>query len=159
MQPVANGTRYLEELTVGERFVSGEHALDAQQIIAFARQFDPQVFHLDETLARDTFFQGLAASGWHTAAITMKLLVASLPLANGMIGAGGEIAWPQPTRPDDILHVESEILEIKRSRSKPDRGIVRVQSLTFNQHGHVLQRLLPALIVFCRPAGSGTPDR
>lgn len=155
MQPVVNGTRYLEELTVGERFVSGEHALDAQQIIAFARQFDPQVFHLDAGLARDTFFQGLAASGWHTAAITMKLLVASLPLANGMIGAGGEITWPQPTRPDDILHVESEILEIKRSRSKPDRGVVRIQSITFNQHGQVLQRLLPALIVFSRPAAPG----
>lgn len=155
MQPVVNGTRYLEELTVGERFVSGEHALDAQQIIAFARQFDPQVFHLDADLARDTFFQGLAASGWHTAAITMKLLVASLPLANGMIGAGGEITWPQPTRPDDILHVESEILEIKRSRSKPDRGVVRIQSITFNQHGQVLQRLLPALIVFSRPAAPG----
>lgn len=142
---------YLEDLAPGDRFVSGEHALDAEQIVTFAGQFDPQVFHLDDTLARDTFFQGLAASGWHTAALSMKLLVSSLPLAGGLIGAGGEIAWPQPTRPGDVLHVESEVLEIKPSRSKPDRGIVRIQTLTLNQHGEVLQRLSPTLVVMRRP--------
>ncbi len=149
--PAARSTLYLEDLSVGDRFVSTEHPLDAPQIVAFAQQFDPQVFHLDAALAENTFFHGLAASGWHTAALTMKLLVASLPLAGGLIGAGVELSWPQPTRPGDILHVESEITEITRSRSKPDRGIVRVLVLTRNQHDEILQRLSPTLIVPCRP--------
>src|ERR1700758_758496 len=104
---------YLEDFTVGRRFTSAAHTLDAQQIKAFARQYDPQPFHLDEETAKDTFFAGLAASGWHVAAITMKLLVAGgAPIAGGIIGAGGEIAWPAPTRPGDVLHVESEVMEI-----------------------------------------------
>lgn len=149
--PATRSTLYLEDVSVGDRFISAEHRLDAQQIVAFAQQFDPQVFHLDDALAQDTFFHGLAASGWHTAALTMKLLVASLPLSGGLIGAGGELSWPQPTRPGDILHVESEVIEITRSRSKPDRGIVRVLVLTRNQRGEILQRLSPTLIVPCRP--------
>src|SRR5271166_2238267 len=102
---------YLEELQVGQRFVSRSHAIDKEQIKAFAAQFDPQVFHLDDEVAKTTLFGGLAASGWHTAAITMRLLVdGGAPIAGGVIGAGGEIAWPNPTRPGDILRVESEIL-------------------------------------------------
>src|SRR6185369_17337284 len=98
---------------------------DAEQIKAFARQFDPQPFHLDEAAAKNSIFQGLAASGWHTAALTMRLLVSGgLPLAGGSIGAGGEIAWPRPTRPGDILQVESEVTAVTPSRSRPDRGIV-----------------------------------
>jgi acyl dehydratase len=142
---------YFEDLKVGDRFVSGEHPLDVEQIKSFALQFDPQKFHLDEAQARHSFFHGLAASGWHTAAITMRLLVDSLPLADGIIGAGGEIAWPRPTRENDILHVESEIIELTPSHSKPDRGILRLESLTKNQRDEVLQRLTPKLVVMRRP--------
>ena len=101
---------YLEDLALGMEFRSAEHALDEAQIVSFARQFDPQPFHLDAEAAKDTFFQGLAASGWHTAAITMKLLVDSLVFSQGIIGAGGQIDWPRPTRPDDVLHVLSKII-------------------------------------------------
>lgn len=142
---------YLDDLAVGAEYRSAEHRLDAQQIVDFARQFDPQVFHLDADEAKDTFFQGLAASGWHTAAITMKLLVDSVPFANGIIGAGGEIAWPQPTRPGDSLHVVSKVLDIQPSRSRPDRGMVTLECRTLNQKGEVCQRLVPKLVVMRRP--------
>ncbi len=139
---------YLDDLSVGDRFTSGEHALDAAQIVAFAAQFDPQTFHTDPDAAEGTFFRGLAASGWHTAALTMKLLVESgLPLADGVIGSGGELQWPQPTRPDDVLHVEAEILEIVPSRSKPGRAMVQARCETKNQRGEVLQRFTPKLVV------------
>jgi acyl dehydratase len=139
---------YLDDLSVGDRFTSGEHALDAAQIVAFAAQFDPQPFHTDVDAAEGTFFRGLAASGWHTAALTMKLLVESgLPLADGVIGSGGELQWPQPTRPDDVLHVESEVLEIVPSRSKPGRAMVQMRCETKNQRGEVLQRFTPKLVV------------
>jgi len=148
----ANESRlYLEDLQLGDHFISEQHALDSQQIIAFAQQFDPQPFHLDEQLAEQSFFGGLAASGWHTAAITMKLLTASLPLAGGIIGAGGDISWPRPTRASDVLHVESTVIKVTPSRSRPDRGMLQVESLTKNQHGEVLQRLLPNLVVMRRP--------
>jgi len=147
------GTLYLEDLSPGDRFTSGEHALDAAQIIEFAQRFDPQPFHLDEEAAKGTFFQGLAASGWHTASITMRLLVQSgLPLADGVIGSGGEIQWPRPTRPGDVLRVESEVMEVTPSRSRPERGMVVVRSETRNQHGEVLQRLTTKLVVSRRPA-------
>jgi len=146
-------TLYLEDLKVGDRFTSPEHALDAEQIVAFARQFDPQPFHLDDEAAQATFFRGLAASGWHTAALTMRLLATGgLPLADGVIGSGGELAWPQPTRPGDVLRVETEVLEIVPSRSKPGRALVRVRCETRNQRGEVLQRFSPRLVVFSRTA-------
>ncbi|HEY2254456.1 MAG TPA: MaoC family dehydratase [Variovorax sp.] len=144
---------YLDDLAPGQRFVSGEHQLDAAQIVAFATQFDPQPFHLDEEAARGTFFQGLAASGWHTAAITMRLLVTSgIPLADGIIGSGGELSWPLPTRPGDRLHVESEVLEVIPSRSKPDRGMVQMRCETLNQNGQVVQRFSPKLVVLRKGA-------
>jgi acyl dehydratase len=144
---------YLDDLSVGDRFTSGEHALDAAQIVAFAAQFDPQPFHTDPDAAEATFFRGLAASGWHTAAITMKLLVESgLPLVDGVVGSGGELQWPQPTRPDDVLHVEAEILEIVPSRSKPGRAMVQARCETKNQRGEVLQRFTPKLVVVARAA-------
>jgi acyl dehydratase len=147
------GTLYLEDLSPGARFTSAEHALDAAQIIDFATRFDPQPFHLDADAAKRTFFQGLAASGWHTASITMRLLVLSgLPLADGIIGSGGEIQWPKATRPGDVLHVESEVLEVIPSRSRPERGLVVVRSETLNQHGDVCQRLTTKLVVSRRPA-------
>jgi len=143
---------YLEDLSVGDRFQSGEHLLDAAQIKAFALQFDPQPFHTDEEAAKSTFFGGLAASGWHTAALTMKLLVDSgIPLAEGIIGSGGEIQWPKPTRPGDVLHVVSEVIDITPSRSKPGRAVVTVRCETRNQRGEVLQYLTPKLVVHVRP--------
>ncbi|WP_313620272.1 MaoC family dehydratase [Achromobacter sp.] len=142
---------YLEDLSVGDVFVSKTHALDAAQIIAFASQFDPQPFHLDADAARDTLFQGLAASGWHTAALTMKLLVESFPVARGVIGAGADIAWPQPTRPDDVVKATSTVLAITPSRSKPDRAIVVVETITSNQRDETLQKLTSKVVVFRRP--------
>jgi len=148
---------YLEDLAVGQRFTSVEYRLDEQSIKAFAAAFDPQPFHLDDALARTTIFGGLAASGWHTAAITMRLMVTSgLPLATGILGLGGEISWPRPTRPGDTLHVESEILEIVPSRSKPDRGIVKARNTTLNQNSEAVQVFTSKILVFKRPAGSGT---
>jgi acyl dehydratase len=128
--------------------VSGEHPLDEAQILAFAKQFDPQPFHLDHEAAKATLFGGLAASGWHTAAVTMRLLVGGgLPLAGGIIGAGGEISWPKPTRPGDVLHVETEVVSVTPSASRPDRGRVVVRSQTLNQHGDVLQQSTYKLVV------------
>ena len=141
---------YLEDLSVGDVFVSKTHALDAAQIIAFASQFDPQPFHLDPDAARETLFQGLAASGWHTAALTMKLLVESFPVARGVIGAGAEVVWPQPTRPGDVVKVTSTVLSITPSRSKPDRAIVVVESVTSNQRDEALQKLTSKDHVFRR---------
>ena len=130
---------YLEDFHVGQRFTSGTHALDSAQIKAFAARFDPQPFHLSETDADKSFFQGLAASGWHTASITMSLLVKSgMPIAGGLIGAGGEITWPRPTRPGDVLQATSEILEVTPSRSKPERGMFTVRTETRNQKGEVV---------------------
>ena len=139
---------YLEDLRVGQRFVSGTHRIDAEQIRAFAEQFDPQSFHLDAEAAKTMLFEGLVASGWHTAAITMRLLVESgLPIAGGLIGAGGEISWPNPTRPGDVLQVESEVLELRPSRSRPDRGIATIRSETRNQRGDTVQVLVAKLVV------------
>lgn len=138
---------YLDDLTVGDCFTSEEHALDEAQILAFATQFDPQPFHLDAQAAKHTLFQDLAASGWHTSAITMKLLVSSFPLGGGIIGAGGHIEWPRPTRAGDTLHVISKILDIVASRSKPDRGIVTVECRTLNQNDEVCQHLVTKLMV------------
>jgi acyl dehydratase len=144
---------YLDDLEVGQRFVSGPHEMDEEQIKAFAAQFDPQRFHLDAEAAKDTFFGGLVASGWHTASITMKLLVeGGAPLAGGVIGAGGAIDWPCPTRPGDILHVESEIVEVRPSRSRPERGTVTVRSETLNQRGEIVQAMTAKLVVQRRPA-------
>ena len=139
---------YLEDLRVGQRFVSGTHRIDEGQIRAFAEQFDPQPFHLDAEAAKATLFGGLVASGWHTAAITMRLLVESgLPIAGGIIGAGGEITWPNPTLLGDVLQVESEVLELRPSRSRPDRGIATIRSETRNQRGDPVQVFVAKLVV------------
>jgi acyl dehydratase len=143
---------YLEDLHVGQRFVSGTHRMDEARIKEFAREFDPQLFHLDDAAARASVFCGLAASGWHTAAVAMRLLVdGGLPLGNGIIGMGGDLAWPKPTRPGDTLHVESEILEIVPSRSKPNQAIVKVRSTTLNQHGETVHSFTSKCLVFKRP--------
>jgi acyl dehydratase len=144
---------YLEDLQVGRRFWSGRYSIDEAQIKAFAREFDPQPFHLDETAAEHSFFGGIIASGWHTAAATMRLLVQSdLRFASGVIGLGGEITWPNPVRPGDTLQVESEIIEILPSRSKADRAVVLVRNVTVNQNGDQVQVFTAKLLVFKRAA-------
>jgi acyl dehydratase len=144
---------YLEDLHVGQRFTSGTHTIDAAQIKAFAAQYDPQPFPLDDAAAQDTLFGGLVASGWHTAAITMRLLVETgLPLMGGILGSGGEVTWSKPTRPGDVLRVVSEIAEIVPSRSRPERGMVRVRSETRNQRDEVVQVLIAKLVVPRREA-------
>jgi acyl dehydratase len=143
---------YLDDLRVGQRFVSGSHLLDEAAIISFAREFDPQPFHLDVDAARHSVFQGLVASGWHTAAITMRLLVeGEMRIAGGLIGLGGEAQWPNPTRPGDILQVHSEVIDVTPSRSRPDRGIVRLRSETRNQRADILQILDAKLLVPRQP--------
>jgi acyl dehydratase len=140
--------RYLEDYAVGQVYGSGRLAVDADRIKAFAAEFDPQPFHLGEDAARDTFFGGLAASGWHTAALTMRLLVeGDLKPAGGVIGLGGEISWPRPLRPGDEIHLESEILEVRASKSRPEQGLIKVRTTTFNQNGEPVQILVVTLIV------------
>ena len=143
---------YLEDLHVGQRFTSGAYLLDESQIKAFASEFDPQPFHLDDAAAQASLFRGLAASGWHTAAVAMRLLVSGgLPFANGIIGAGGQIEWLKPTRPGDTLRVESEILEIVPSRSKPNQAFVTVKMTTLNQHDEPVYVFTGKLLAFKRP--------
>ncbi len=142
----------LDDLQVGQRFTSGTRAVDEDEIKSFAREYDPQPFHLDHESAKATIFQGLAASGWHTMAMTMRLLVdGGMPIAGGIVGAGAEITWPRPTRPGDILQVESEVMDVTPSRSKPDRGMVTMKSETKNQRGEVVQHFVGKIVVPRRP--------
>jgi len=139
---------YFDDLHLGQRFVSRTHRIDESQITDFALQFDPQPFHTDSEAAKGTLFHGLVASGWHTGAISMRLLVESGPhIAGGMVGVNVDISWPQPTRPGTLLHVESEIVELKPSRSKPDRGIAVIRSETRDEHGELLQTMRATVIV------------
>jgi acyl dehydratase len=146
--------RYLEDFAVAQTYGSGRLHIDADAIKVFAAEFDPQPFHLDEEAARGTFFRGLAASGWHTAAVTMRLLVESeLKPAGGIIGAGfDEFRWPRPVRPGDELRVESEVLEVRPSKSRPDQGLIKVRTTTLNQNGEAVQVLISNLLVPRRPA-------
>jgi acyl dehydratase len=144
------GTLYLDDVKVGDRFLSGERTLDVEEITDFAGQFDPQRFHLSEAAARDTIFKGLAASGWHTAAITMRLLVESMPLADGLIGAEVEVTWPRPTRPGDTLRAETTVLDIRPSRSKPGQGMATLETLTYNQNDEIVQRMQSKNVLYKR---------
>ncbi|HET6941567.1 MAG TPA: MaoC family dehydratase [Sphingomicrobium sp.] len=143
---------YLDDLYLGQRFASEPHRLDAEQIKRFAAEFDPQPFHLSEEGAEGTLFGSLAASGWHTAALTMRMLVESVPLADGLIGVELELSWPKPTRPGMTLQVFSEIVDIKPSRSKPDMAIVTMRNETRDQDGEVLQLFKVKMPVFRRSA-------
>lgn len=145
--------RYLDDLTAGDRFTGGPVTVTEEDIVAFARQFDPQPFHLDPEAARDSVFGGLAASGWHTAGLTMRMIVTGDgALAGGFVGMGVEdIRWPKPTRPGDVLRIESEILEVRVSAKRPDRGIARVRTTTLNQDGEIVQQMTTNLLVPCRP--------
>jgi acyl dehydratase len=139
---------YLDDLHVGQRFSSGSYVLDEAQIKRFATEFDPQPFHLDDAAPKKTLFGGLAASGWHTAAVAMRLLVqGGLPIAGVIISSGGELSWLKPTRPGDTLSVVSKIIEISPSRSQPNRGSVRVRSEMRNQHGEIVQTFTARLVV------------
>ncbi len=143
--------RYLDDLQVGDQFFSGHYEMTATEIKAFAQQYDPQPFHLDEAAASTSFFKGLAASGWHTAGVTMRLLVQSMPMAAGIVGAETTTSWPRPTRPGDVLTVVSTIQDIKASRSKPDRGIIIMYCETLNQKQQVVQTLSAKLLAFRKP--------
>ena len=146
--------RYLEDFTVGQTFGSGRLRVDKEQIKAFATEFDPQPFHLDENAARNSFFRGLAASGWHTAALTMRLLVDSeIEPAGGIVGAGfDEFRWPRPVRPGDELHIESEVLEVRPSKSRSNQGLIKVRTTTLNQKDEAVQIQIANLIVPRRQA-------
>jgi acyl dehydratase len=148
--------QYLEDYAVGQTFLGSKRRIDKEQIVAFAKQFDPQYYHLDEEAAKNSPFKGLAASGWYTAAITMRLLVdGEFRPAGGIIGVGfDELSWARPVRPGDELYVKSEILEIRPSKSKKNRGTVRVRNTTFNQNDEVVQTFTGNLLVPRRtPAG------
>jgi acyl dehydratase len=142
---------YLDDLSVGQRFISAPRRVDAEEIKAFAAEYDPQPFHLYEEAAERSIFSGLAASGWHTMAITMRLLVESVPLADGLIGASTEVSWPKPTRPGMALQVFSDITDIRPSRSKSDMAIVTLRSETRDQTGETVLIFTARMPVFRRP--------
>ena len=143
------GKRYFEDFAVGQTAGSGRLKVEPERIKSFAAEFDPQPFHLDEEAARHTMFGGLAASGWHTAALTMRLLVESgLDPAGGIVGAGfDELRWPRPVRPGDELHLESEVLEVRPSKSRPEQGWIKVRTTTLNQNDEPVQILVANLVV------------
>jgi acyl dehydratase len=143
--------RYFEDLKVGDRFKSATYSVSEEAIISFAREFDPQPFHLDVTIARQTIFKELIASGWHTAAITMRLFVQTLNFAEGAIGLGvDELRWPNAVKPNDVLQVEVEIVDLRESRSKPSHGVVRLRYVTTNQHGEIVQTMFASALVLRR---------
>jgi acyl dehydratase len=144
---------YLEDFRVGQRFSTGRRVVDDAQIKLFAAEFDPQPFHVDPAAAEKSIFRGLAASGWHTAGITMSLLVhGDLRPAGGIIGLGLEgMQWPRPVRPGDELRVETEILDVRPSSSKPGQGLLKVRNTTFNQRGQPVLSQIVNLLVLRRP--------
>jgi len=146
---------YLEDFAVGQKHLTGRLRVDAEAIKAFAAQFDPQPFHLHDEGARESLFGDLAASGWHTAALTMRLLVDSdMKPAGGIIGTRAEeLKWPRPVRAGDELHVEVEVLEVRPSRSRPGEGYVKCRTITINQDGQPVQVLVMNLLVQGRPPG------
>ena len=146
---------FLDDLSPGQQFTTKTHTVTEGEVLNFARTFDPQPFHLDDDAARSTIFGGLAASGWHTAALTMRLMVDSgPPLAGGILGVGGEISWTSPMRPGDTLQVHCEVLEVLPSRSRPERGIATIRNETRNQRGDVVQTFVARVIVPRRPVSS-----
>ena len=146
--------RYFEDLKAGDRFKSDSYKISEEQIISFAREFDPQPFHLDAAIARQTMFKGLIASGWHTAAITMRLFVQTMNFAEGAIGLGvDELRWPAAVKAGDVLQVETEIVDLRLSRSKPSHGIVRLRNITTNQRGEIVQTMSASALVLRRSDG------
>jgi acyl dehydratase len=142
---------HFEDIAIGQVFRAGPRVITLEEMIAFARDNDPQYFHVDPEAAKESMFGGLVASGWQTAALSMRLLVESgAPFARGVVGAGGEIAWLAPVRPGDAISVESEVTALKRSSSRPDRGMASVRTKTFNQRGEIVQTLHAKMVVFAR---------
>ncbi len=141
--------RYWEDFAVGQEFGSDVTTITAEEIKAFASEFDPQPFHTDETAAVSSFFHGLVASGWHTAALTMRLMVGSeLRIVGGLIGAGlEEVKWTLPVRPGDTLHVASEVLEVRPFKSRPRQGLLRLKVQTMNQADQPVQVMFVNLVV------------
>ena len=140
--------RYFDDLKVGDRFKSELLEVTEKQVIEFAHKFDPQMFHLTRKSAERTIFKGLIASGWHTAAMTMRLFVQTLNFTEGVIGLGvDELRWPNAVRPGDELKVETEILELRPSRSKPNYGIIRLRNVTTNQRGEIVQTMTASAMV------------
>jgi acyl dehydratase len=152
---------YLEDFAVGQIFGSGRLRVEGERIKSFAAEFDPQPFHLDEDAAKHTIFRGLAASGWHTAALTMRLLVESeLKPAGGIVGAGfDEFRWPRPVRPGDELHLVSEVLEVRPSRSRPEQGLIKLRTTTLNQADEPVQIQVGNLVVLRRSASKPPPEQ
>jgi len=145
--------RYFDDLKVGDRFKSDLFEVKEKQIIDFARDFDPQIFHLEPARGEQALFKGLIASGWHTAAITMRLFVQTLSFAEGAIGLGvDELRWLNPVRPGDTLTVETEIIDLRLSRSKPNYGIIRLRNVTTNQRGEIVQTMTANAMVPRRAA-------
>jgi len=142
---------YLDDLAVGGKFATGLVTLTLEGCKAFAAEFDPQPFHLDEDAARATFFGGLAASGWHIVCLTMRMIAEKVPFAGGLIGGAAEITWPQPTRPTDVLEVVSIVMEVTPSRSKPERGMALLRTETRNQKGELLQIFTAKCVIPRRP--------
>jgi acyl dehydratase len=141
-------SRYFDDLRTGERFISDRFEVPAAAIIEFAEKFDPQKFHLNAREAERSIFKGLVASGWHTAAITMRLFVRSLNFAEGAIGLGvDELRWPNAVRPGDELRVETEIVDLRDSKSKPKLGVVRLRNVTMNQRGEIVQTMFASALV------------
>jgi len=144
---------YYDDLKIGDRFKSEPLKVTEKEVIDFAQKFDPQMFHLDRRAAERTLFKGLVASGWHTAALTMGLFVRMLNFAHGAIGLGvDELRWPNAVRPGDVITVETEILDLRPSRSKPDYGIIRLRNVTTNQQGEIVQTMLANAMVPRRSA-------
>jgi acyl dehydratase len=140
---------YLEDLKLGDRFMSREYEMTLDEIQQFAHTYDPQIFHTDEVQAKDHLvFKGIAASGWHTAAVTMRLWTECFPVAHGLIGSESAIRWPRPTRPNDRIHVEVEIIAITPSKTKNDRAIVSYITQTLNQNKDVLLISTTKIVVF-----------
>jgi acyl dehydratase len=147
---------YLEDVHVGQRFQSEPYHVSETEMIEFARQFDPQPFHLDRAAADASVFNGLAASGWHTAAIAMRLLMTgAMQFVGGAVGLGvDELRWPNAVRPKDTIQLETEILETRESRSKPGYGIVRIRNVATNQHQQVVLSYMANAMVQRRPTAS-----
>jgi acyl dehydratase len=140
--------RYFNDLKIGDRFQSEPLRITEKEVIEFAHKFDPQMFHLNQKAAQRTLFKGLVASGWHTAAITMRLFVKTLNFAEGAIGLGvNELRWPNALRPGDVLTVETKILHLRPSKSKPNYGIIRLRNVTTNQKSEIVQTMLANAMV------------
>ena len=145
--------KWFDDLKVGMRFKSEKLTVSKEDILRFAAEFDPQPFHLDEAAAEQTILNGLAASGWHTAAIAMRLAITARPFGpHPLFGAGvDELRWLKPVRPGDTLHLEGEVVELRPSRTKP-QGIARVKWTAYNQNGEAVYTFNPLAIVPTRPA-------